>query len=149
MVYSHSLDVTYTITPVAMWAMGEMTAGFLVLCIPNCPKVIKELGLGPRFGSRLTSSLKSWIRTPSNKEAGKNTGFPHNTTILGRSEAMEITPSQSTKGLIDVEMGGSILIQTVVTTKSSTNDRYPVPAHDRSFYIHHPWAADGRIDDPV
>ncbi|KAF2965399.1 hypothetical protein GQX73_g8171 [Xylaria multiplex] len=44
--YQHHEDTTYTVAAVILWAIGEMTSGFLVFCVPAIPKAIGSIGNG-------------------------------------------------------------------------------------------------------
>ncbi|KAI0418236.1 hypothetical protein F5X98DRAFT_338471 [Xylaria grammica] len=44
--YQHHVDTTYTVSTVILWAIGEMTSGFLVFCVPTIPKTIGSIGNG-------------------------------------------------------------------------------------------------------
>jgi hypothetical protein len=56
-----SLDVTFYTTPVALWGVGEMTIGFLVLGIPSIPKVVQSLP----FPGCVASFVRCFRRTDS------------------------------------------------------------------------------------
>ncbi|TRX93590.1 hypothetical protein FHL15_005562 [Xylaria flabelliformis] len=64
--YSTSLDVTYAVSAVILWALAEMTCGFIVLGMPTAPKVLLET----RLVSRIKSSFRSW--TGTNQSGSKN-----------------------------------------------------------------------------
>ncbi|KAI0389135.1 hypothetical protein F5Y17DRAFT_450189 [Xylariaceae sp. FL0594] len=49
--YQKRQDTTYTVSAVILWAIGEMTAGFLVFCVPAMPKAIGSLGLQMKLAS--------------------------------------------------------------------------------------------------
>ncbi|KAI0532707.1 hypothetical protein GGR58DRAFT_489199 [Xylaria digitata] len=66
--YSTTDDVTYAVSAVVLWALAEMTCGFIVLGMPTAPKVLFET----RLISRIKSSFKSW--TGSNQDESKYTG---------------------------------------------------------------------------
>lgn len=44
--FGRSEDKMYTISPVILWATGEMTCGFFVVCVPCLPKVLTETAIG-------------------------------------------------------------------------------------------------------
>ncbi|KAI0442915.1 hypothetical protein F4803DRAFT_517274 [Xylaria telfairii] len=67
--YSTSPDVTYAVSAVILWALAEMTCGFIVLGMPTAPKVLIEM----RLVSRIKSSFRSW--TGTNQSDSKNTGL--------------------------------------------------------------------------
>ncbi|KAI1349444.1 hypothetical protein F5Y01DRAFT_327351 [Xylaria sp. FL0043] len=67
--YSTTDDVTYAVSAVILWALAEMTCGFIVLGLPTAPKVLLEIQLL----SRLQSSFRSWIG--SKQDESKNTGL--------------------------------------------------------------------------
>ncbi|GAP86941.1 putative integral membrane protein PTH11 [Rosellinia necatrix] len=54
--YSTSDDVTYAVSAVVLWALAEMTCGFIVLGMPTAPKVLLETGLI----NKIKSSFRSW-----------------------------------------------------------------------------------------
>lgn len=35
-------DITFNVGPIGLWSVGELTSGFLVLCVPSFPKVFKD-----------------------------------------------------------------------------------------------------------
>lgn len=35
-------DITFNVGPIGLWSLGEITSGFLVLCIPSVPKAFKD-----------------------------------------------------------------------------------------------------------
>ncbi|KAI1113665.1 hypothetical protein F5Y14DRAFT_417429 [Nemania sp. NC0429] len=47
--YQHHVDTTYTVSTVILWAIGEMTSGFLVFCVPTIPKTIGSIGNGIEY----------------------------------------------------------------------------------------------------
>lgn len=57
-------DVTYNVSPVALWALAEMTSVFLVACVPAAPKVFMSKGIVTRFASRFASWAGLWSRKP-------------------------------------------------------------------------------------
>lgn len=59
--YTRSEDVTYTVSPVTLWATGEMTSVFFVFCITSLPKIIKDKGVLSRLAA---SFRRSWTRIP-------------------------------------------------------------------------------------
>ncbi|KAI1173242.1 hypothetical protein F4777DRAFT_458345 [Nemania sp. FL0916] len=67
--YSSAQDVTYAVSPVILWALAEMTCGFIVLGMPTAPKVLFET----QFMSRIKSSFRSWTGTYQTET--KNTGL--------------------------------------------------------------------------
>ncbi|KAI0412036.1 hypothetical protein F5X98DRAFT_30740 [Xylaria grammica] len=69
--YSTSDDVTYAVSAVVLWALAEMTCGFVVVGMPTAPKILLET----RLISRIKSSFRSW--TGSNQDESKNTGLSH------------------------------------------------------------------------
>ncbi|RYP57203.1 hypothetical protein DL769_009633 [Monosporascus sp. CRB-8-3] len=47
-----SPDQTYSIAPIALWCMAEMTCGFLIFSLPGAPKVFGADGCGGRFATK-------------------------------------------------------------------------------------------------
>lgn len=35
-------DITFNIGPIGLWSIGEVTSGFLILCIPSVPKAFRD-----------------------------------------------------------------------------------------------------------
>lgn len=54
-------DATYTVSPVLMWALPEVTCVLLVFCLPTVPKTFGDQG--PLF--KVVSYVRSWTRLPS------------------------------------------------------------------------------------
>lgn len=146
--YCHSDDVTYTVSAVALWGLGEMTAVFLVLCIPHAPKVMKEMGLT----SQLTASLRSRIRiTGSNRgsENKVNSNAPWRPDVPGpvpkgsHNLTPDARPFDSSRDLTGshFELEGSGIVQTIhLSTKSSIDNNAATWSSEESFYRQHPWA---------
>ncbi|KAH8890387.1 hypothetical protein GQ53DRAFT_588381, partial [Thozetella sp. PMI_491] len=44
-------DMTYSVSAVIMWAVGEMTSGFLVFCVPTAPNAVRQAGLPSKISS--------------------------------------------------------------------------------------------------
>jgi hypothetical protein len=73
--FKNNPDKSYYIDPLALQIQGEMTAGFLVLCVPSLPKLIKDIPMlqrlfssgTPKPNSRL--GLPSWIRGQEKRHA--------------------------------------------------------------------------------
>ena len=36
-------DITYSVSPVGLWSIGEITSGFLIIGVPSVPKISKEV----------------------------------------------------------------------------------------------------------
>jgi hypothetical protein len=110
-----SPDKSYAVSSFALSGMGEMTAGFLVLCVPSIPKLVKNtpflLEIFGRLQSWMDSSLDkqtknsrmglpSWIHAQSERRAARRR--PEDTTYSELDEhiptMISIThkPSQST-----------------------------------------------------
>ncbi|KAM7213831.1 hypothetical protein V8F06_010763 [Rhypophila decipiens] len=149
--YCQSDDITYTVSAVSLWGLAEVTAVFLVLCIPHWPKVMKEIGVT----SWLTSSVKSLIGiTSSNKSAtvavdnawsANGPAVAVSKVTAGGGTNMEMTAFDSRRDLNDsnVELQGSNggIVQTIeLSTKSSTENSVTPWDVEDSFYRQHPWA---------
>ena len=53
--YQQDEDVTYSVSTVIMWAIGEQTSGFIVFCVPAIPKIFSNTGVSTRVASALRS----------------------------------------------------------------------------------------------
>ncbi|ORY58510.1 uncharacterized protein BCR38DRAFT_73957 [Pseudomassariella vexata] len=54
--YSTANDAIYSVASVILWALAEMTCGFMVICLPTAPKLLVETGTL----ARLKAALRSW-----------------------------------------------------------------------------------------
>jgi hypothetical protein len=54
--YGRVNDLTYAESPVIMWSMGEITAGFLVFCVPAVPMALGNM----RISSMISNVFCSW-----------------------------------------------------------------------------------------
>ncbi|KAI0967186.1 hypothetical protein F4678DRAFT_254884 [Xylaria arbuscula] len=81
--YSTTDDVTYAVSAVILWALAEMTCGFIVLGMPTAPKVLHET----RLVSRIQSSFKSWTR--SKDDESKKTGLSHTSKSSSTSKSYQ------------------------------------------------------------
>ena len=55
----NSPDQFYTVSITALWSVGELTAGFLIIGIPCLPKVVKSISLT----EWVNTLIRSWKRT--------------------------------------------------------------------------------------
>lgn len=62
--YQKEEDVTYSVCPVILWAVGEMTAGFAVFCVPMLPSAAKSIGSATQF----MRSIRSMTNNSTNKQ---------------------------------------------------------------------------------
>ncbi|KAI3330147.1 hypothetical protein F4824DRAFT_515848 [Ustulina deusta] len=76
--YQHHADTTYTVSAVVLWAIGEMTSGFLVFCVPAIPKTIGSIrnGIAHVKHYRLGSRESSQQSKSSSKRSGSS-NFHH------------------------------------------------------------------------
>lgn len=54
------------VAPIGLWSHGEITAGFLVLCVPSIPKAFQNSIISKKFSS-LVNGLKSGERTENSR----------------------------------------------------------------------------------
>ncbi|KAI0405745.1 hypothetical protein F4802DRAFT_614585 [Xylaria palmicola] len=78
--YERSDDVTYDVSPVALWALGEMTSVFLVACVPAAPKIFTSEGIVTRVASRFAS----WTGLSSRKPSSEFLASPYAPENSGR-----------------------------------------------------------------
>ncbi|OAG04931.1 uncharacterized protein CC84DRAFT_1260216 [Paraphaeosphaeria sporulosa] len=55
-------DITFNVGPIGLWSVGELTSGFLVLCVPSFPKVFKDSIIARKLASlanRLSGATRS------------------------------------------------------------------------------------------
>ncbi|KAI1817167.1 hypothetical protein GGS20DRAFT_592586 [Poronia punctata] len=62
--YQKREDTTYTVSAVILWAIGEMTAGFMVFCVPAIPKAIASMGIR----MKLASVRRYWLHSKQTHE---------------------------------------------------------------------------------
>ncbi|KAI1419417.1 hypothetical protein F5Y12DRAFT_778033 [Xylaria sp. FL1777] len=128
--YSTTDDVTYAVSAVVLWALAEMTCGFIVLGMPTAPKVLLET----RLMSKIQSSLRSWTGSKQDepkKAEQSQTSKSSNATnsyqkinekgILLRN-MKSLDSSESTERLRDFTAGPENVI--VRTTQLSTREDY-------------------------
>lgn len=88
-------DITFNVGPIGLWSLGEITSGYLVLCIPSAPKAFKGSILGhtiARFAERFSRSS-----APSNSRHGLPSWYrPNAPRRPQRSEFSEITKFEVT-----------------------------------------------------
>ncbi|KAI3319525.1 hypothetical protein HD806DRAFT_548088 [Xylariaceae sp. AK1471] len=145
--YSSAADVTYAVSPVVLWALAEMTCGFIVLGMPTAPKVLFETAMM----SRIKSSFRSW--TGSNVSESSNTGLSQtskstNTSKLYRKLDEDGMPLRNLKSVESLESTDRIRDYTarpknsiVRTTQLSTTEDYDYDRrveHDQ-LQRQHPW----------
>lgn len=67
----NSKDQIYTVSPAALWSIGEMASGFLIMGIPSIPKAVKNTPLSEAFVSLLKTLTGS-------SRSGTQSSTPHN-----------------------------------------------------------------------
>jgi len=99
-----SEDKSYNIGPFALLAQGEMMAGFVVLCFPSLPKLIKTAPALQRIFSSNKSKpnsrlgLPSWIRVQGQgsplRRASGGTDWSENEdeSPISRSDESQLSP---------------------------------------------------------
>lgn len=147
--YTSAADVTYKVSAVVLWALAEMTCGFIVLGMPTAPKVLLETQLM----SKIKSSFRSW--TGTNQNESKNTGLSHTSKSSKSSNTakaylkiddkgmplrnLKSLDSESTEHLRDITVRPENSI--VRTTQLSTTEDYDYERqvqHDQ-LQRQHPW----------
>ncbi|KAI1340367.1 hypothetical protein F5Y15DRAFT_56012 [Xylariaceae sp. FL0016] len=148
--YSTADDVIYSVASVILWALAEMTCGFIVIGMPTAPKILVETGLV----TRLRASYKSWTgrssstaKTPSDlsklSQTSKSTNpnSSYHKLEEGGVPLQNIKPStsESTEYLHDHDNNREKGITR--TTQLSTREDYDYEGtveHDQ-FERQHPW----------
>ena len=82
--FMNSLDKSYNVSSFALSGMGEMAAGFLVLCVPSIPKLVKNTTTLQKMFGR----LQLWIDSSSDRQT-KNSrmGLPSWIRVQGERQA--------------------------------------------------------------
>ncbi|TGJ81387.1 hypothetical protein E0Z10_g7367 [Xylaria hypoxylon] len=145
--YSTTDDVTYAVSAVVLWALAEMTCGFIVLGMPTAPKVLLET----RLISRIKASFKS--RTGSNQNESNKTGLsqaskPSNTGNLYHKiedrgvplrNLKSLDSSESTERLRDfVNKPQNSIVRTTQLSTSEDYDYEHQVQYDQ-LQRQHPW----------
>ncbi|KAF1977700.1 hypothetical protein BU23DRAFT_550379 [Bimuria novae-zelandiae CBS 107.79] len=106
-------DITFNVGPIGLWSVGEITSGFLVLCVPSVPKAFRDSffsrkisDLANRFSRNSRSGemsnsrrgLPSWYR-PSPSRRPQRSGFS------------EIEEGLGTLGQPPMAMGSRVSVQ--------------------------------------
>ncbi|KAI8626579.1 hypothetical protein F5Y19DRAFT_220767 [Xylariaceae sp. FL1651] len=145
--YSTADDVIYTVSSVILWALAEMTCGFIVLGMPTAPKVLLETGLV----KRIKSSFNSWTGTSSKdtKSLGlSQTSKSSNTTKSYRKIDDNGVPLRSLKSADSSESTENLRDYTarpknsiVRTTQLTTTEDYEYDNHvqHEQHQRQHPW----------
>ncbi|KAI1187546.1 hypothetical protein F5B17DRAFT_453045 [Nemania serpens] len=145
--YSTAADVTYAVSPVVLWALAEMTCGFVVLGMPTAPKVLLEL----KFVSILKSSFRSWAGTThETKKTGLSQASKSTNTLKSYQKIddsgmplrnLKNLESESTERLSDF---GRRPENTIIrTTQVSTTEDYDYARQVQydQHRLQHPWSA--------
>ncbi|KAI1128974.1 hypothetical protein F5Y10DRAFT_264589 [Nemania abortiva] len=144
--YTSSADVTYKVSAVILWALAEMTCGFIVLGMPTAPKVLFETQLM----SKIKSSFRSWSGT--NQTESKNSGLSQTSKSSNTAKSyrkiddkgmplrnLKSLDSESTEHLRDVTIRPENSI--VRTTQLSTTEDYDYERQVQYDQLQrqHPW----------
>ncbi|KAI0010007.1 hypothetical protein F4779DRAFT_579574 [Xylariaceae sp. FL0662B] len=153
--YQKDKDLTYSVSSVIMWAIGEMTAGFLVFCVPAAPKAFNNI----RVTARIASAWESWISIPSGgtgsfvKGVGSwqpnlagSTGPYHNIQAdqlhlmnLALDPQSSFKTTDNLRGYFDSPTNGIVRTTQLVTTLQ--RDNHNMVAREE-YSRQHPWTAD-------
>ncbi|KAJ2993263.1 hypothetical protein NUW58_g1895 [Xylaria curta] len=145
--YSTSDDVTYAVSAVILWALAEMTCGFIVLGMPTAPKVLLET----RIISIIKTSLKSWTGTNKSEPGASGLSQTSKSSSTAKSyqklgdKSMPLRnlkssdSSESTEHLRDPAKRPENSI--VCTTQLSTTEDYDYGRRVQSDQLQrqHPW----------
>ncbi|KAF2689792.1 hypothetical protein K458DRAFT_384427 [Lentithecium fluviatile CBS 122367] len=82
-----SEDITFMVGPIGLWSHGEITAGFLVLCVPSAPKAFQN--------NALTKKVSSWVGSRKSSKGNVNSrrGLPswYRAKVPGRPRHMDVS----------------------------------------------------------
>ncbi|KAJ8132373.1 hypothetical protein O1611_g1251 [Lasiodiplodia mahajangana] len=144
--YTSAADVTYKVSAVVLWALAEMTCGFIVLGMPTAPKVLFET----RLMSKIKSSFRSW--TGTNQTESKGTGLSQTSKSSSTTKSyrkiddkgmplrnLKSLDSESTEHLRDIATRPENSI--VRTTQLSTTEDYDYERQVQYDQLQrqHPW----------
>ncbi|KAI0467675.1 hypothetical protein F4859DRAFT_493251 [Xylaria cf. heliscus] len=144
--YSTSPDVTYAVSAVILWALAEMTCGFIVLGMPTAPKVLLET----RLVSRIKSSFRSW--TGTNQSESKNIGLSQTSKASSTTKSyqrindkgvplrnIKSVDSESTEHLRDfINRPENSIVRTTQVSTTEDYDYGHQVQHDQ-LQRQHPW----------
>lgn len=101
-------DITFYVGPIGLWSLGEVTAGFLVLCVPSIPKVFRDSALV----RAVNSLVKRISRSKSIETVNSRRGLPswYRTKIPGKLQHTDYS---------DLDDGTVISVCSDDTTKST------------------------------
>ncbi|KAF2726556.1 hypothetical protein EJ04DRAFT_582595 [Polyplosphaeria fusca] len=75
--FKNGTDIIYAMSTLGFWSLGEMTAGFLVLCLPALPKFFKSSSWVQTVVTALRSSFGASSAGSSDKHTSdRNHGWP-------------------------------------------------------------------------
>ncbi|KAI1192470.1 hypothetical protein F5X97DRAFT_340394 [Nemania serpens] len=104
--YQHQEDTTYTVSAVILWAIGEMTSGFLVFCVPSIPKAVGRIRNGinhaTHYGLRSSQKNQTITWKKSNPLPSKDF-MPHGHRHSEPDDAVPITTFSSTSLPLDAQ----------------------------------------------
>ncbi|KAI1332328.1 hypothetical protein F5Y16DRAFT_357503 [Xylariaceae sp. FL0255] len=146
--YSISADVTYTVSAVILWALAEMTCGFIVLGMPTAPKVLLDTHLGRKIKSSLKSLRSSSAKSSTNGQ-GMATSKRTITTKLFRKADEPGTPLRMLKSTGTTDSMEQLRKKSIgnpehsilCTTSLSTSEDYDYEHQEQKAQLQrqHPW----------
>jgi hypothetical protein len=76
--FKNNPDISYTISELGLWCVAEMTAGFMVLCLPAMPKLFKASPWIQKFVTalRTISGVSNSGSSGSSQPANSNRSWP-------------------------------------------------------------------------
>ncbi|CAJ2512531.1 Uu.00g055460.m01.CDS01 [Anthostomella pinea] len=122
--YSNAADVTYTVASVILWALAEMTCGFIVIGMPTAPKIIYETGVV----SKIRASLKSW----TSRQSGSGKSSTKLSGLSSQTSSKSPNPSKTYRKLDGNENATPLRSMKRSDTESTEHLKDLVRQHDRS-----------------
>ncbi len=137
--YHTSSDASYTVCGVAVWALGELVALFLVFCIPVIPKAVTNIGIG----TAIAASLRSWTGDKSAGTGGgstdKNAMSSWNNVRMQDVSVQRVPSSESTEYLKEHAPAGDRILRTTRFQHTVQDVEDPEALADEQMRRQHAW----------
>ncbi|KAK8065058.1 hypothetical protein PG997_011805 [Apiospora hydei] len=136
-VYLRDHDLTYSVSSVIMWAIGEMTSAFLVLCVPAIPSSFKFLRGKALRPPRKQPAAGPWRGPAPLQVKGPSRGTDSDQLPL--TNAPRVYCSQSSEDALHIPVTASRPRDGIVRTTDWTIEDERSVSTDRQYPMH-PWA---------
>jgi hypothetical protein len=121
--YFQTEDKSYAVSDMTVWASGEFTAGFFVLCMPSVPKAVRNTPWTIKLGR----FLQRWIPGFGTVGAGEKPPTSRRYHFASRYHARRRNNQQLESGTSDLNESALMRFDTASATRSLSGVERTLP----------------------